>query len=713
MIRSVKRLVEAAQAGDRAALAELATRSLPSVYHLVRSVLGDRADVDDVAQECMIRVIRGLPELRDPDRFRSWLATITYRQVSDHLRRQPPIPVEPLAEPDELAHAGDVADRTVYEIVLSGQRRELVEASRWLTSDDRYLLALWWQETLGDLSRADLADTLGLGEPHLAVRLQRMHSQLATSRTIEAALRGRVACPDLAALARRWNGERSSVWRKRFSRHVRDCAECGAHRGELVPPQWLLHGLAVAPVPAALVVAVRAAVEATATAPALPAQGLVHKLTSHKLAVSGVAATVLALGAISYAVYLTPDPAPVPAVAAPVAVPPTSAPPSRASESPSPTPSASSAAARPTSVTGVTGADIFVAPDGDDAADGSRQRPFATLNRAVEVVRPGQTIALRGGVYQLIQPVEIDTDGTRDQRIVLSGYRGERATLDASRVDPSKYAVTQRTAFWTVQDLEVRGSRSHAWTCNSCRFTTFRRLSVHDNYRSGLTLRDPGTIGNQVLDSDFYRNYDPRAGGSAGIGLGIKFGDGGGNVVRGNRAFHNADDGFDFGAFDSPITIENNWSYGNGQNRWNASGWDSNGFGFSLGGGETTPSAAHRVRNNAAWDNRGDGFGAEANTGEMVLADNTAYRNGGDGFDLSGGRGTARANLSVGNGQRPALLGPDVSAEGNSWDRGAWNDSSLLSVDPAVAQGRRATDGTLPRTSYLGTEEGVGADLGG
>ncbi|MGA4687751.1 sigma-70 family RNA polymerase sigma factor [Micromonospora sp. AB353] len=705
----MKRLVEAAQAGDRAALAELTTRSLPSVYHMVRGALGDHAEVDDVAQECMIRMIRGLPELRDPDRFRSWLATIAYRQVSDHLRRQPP--VEPLAEPDALPHTGgDVADRTVVAVALSGQRRELVEAARWLTPDDQRLLALWWQETLGDLSRADLAEALGIGEPHLAVRLQRMRDQLATSRTIEAALRRGAACPELAALARTWHGERSPVWRKRFGRHVRNCVRCGTHRAGLVPPERLLHGLAVAPVPAALVAAVRAAAEA---GPAAPAHGPAYTLTSHKLAVAGAAATALALGAISYAVYVTPDRSPVPAVAAPVASPPAAAPPSRSPGGPSPTPTAGSATPRPASVTGVTVADIFVAPDGDDDADGSRQRPFATLNRAVEVVRPGQTIALRGGVHRLTRPVEIDTDGTRARRIVLSGYRGERAVLDAAGVAPDKYAVTQRTAFWTVQDLEVRGSRSHAWTCSSCRFTTFRRLSVHDNYRSGLTLRDPGTTGNQVLDSDFYRNYEPGAGGSAGIGLGVKFGDGGGNVVRGNRAFHNADDGFDFGAFRSPVTIEDNWSYGNGQNRWNATGWNSNGFGFSLGGGETTPSAAHRVRNNAAWGNRGDGFGAEGNTGELSLAGNTAYHNGGDGFDLSGGRGTARANLSVGNEGRPAVLGPDVSADGNSWDRGEWRDSSLRSVDPAVAEGRRAADGTLPRTPYLGTEEGVGADLAG
>src|SRR5215204_6244570 len=36
---------------------------------------------------------------------------------------------------------------------------------------------------------------------------------------------------------------------------------------------------------------------------------------------------------------------------------------------------------------------------GDDAADGSREKPLLTLARAIERVKPGQTICLRGGIY--------------------------------------------------------------------------------------------------------------------------------------------------------------------------------------------------------------------------------------------------------------------------------------------------------------------------
>jgi len=142
-----------------------------------------------------------------------------------------------------------------------------------------------------------------------------------------------------------------------------------------------------------------------------------------------------------------------------------------------------------------------------------------TLGKAVAVVQPGQTIALRGGTYRPTEPVVIDTSGDPEHRITLSNYRDERPVIDASRVPADKWMVTHRASYWTVRGLEIKSSRSHAYVCRSCRANVFQRLSIHDNVRSGLTLRDPDTIGNQVLDSDFFNNFDPDDRGRSGVEL--------------------------------------------------------------------------------------------------------------------------------------------------------------------------------------------------
>ena len=245
--------VTAARGGDRAALDALAAAYLPLVYNIVGRAMNGHPDVDDVVQETMLRAVRGLGELRDPAAFRSWLVAIAMTQVRDSYRdrlARPPAAESPAME--SAAPVPDFADQTVARLGLSGQRRQAAEATRWLDDDDRPVLALWWQEAAGQLSRADLAAGLGLTPAHAAVRVARMKERLAVSRTVVHALGQVPPCEGVAAITARWDGEPSPLWRKRLARHVRDCQWCGAGTAGLIPAERLLAGLPLLAVPAGL-----------------------------------------------------------------------------------------------------------------------------------------------------------------------------------------------------------------------------------------------------------------------------------------------------------------------------------------------------------------------------------------------------------------------------------------------------------------------------
>ena len=176
--------VVAAQRGDRDALDALAAGYLPLVYNIVGRAMNGHPDVDDVVQETMLRAVRGIGDLRDPAAFRSWLVAIAIRQVRDSYRDR-------LAQPPAVefdAPVPDFADQTIERLGLSGQRLQTAEATRWLDDDDRPVLALWWQEAAGQLTRAELAAGLGLTPAHAAVRVARMKERLAASRMIVHAL---------------------------------------------------------------------------------------------------------------------------------------------------------------------------------------------------------------------------------------------------------------------------------------------------------------------------------------------------------------------------------------------------------------------------------------------------------------------------------------------------------------------------------------------
>ncbi|MEE6270776.1 sigma-70 family RNA polymerase sigma factor, partial [Streptomyces diastatochromogenes] len=263
--------VEAARAGDDAAREQLLSAYLPLIYNVVGRALDGHADVDDVVQETMVRALESLADLREPASFRSWLVAIAMNQVRRRwtgAHRHPVVGLDQTAEqPDRGA---DFVDLTILRLGLSGQRREVAEATRWLDEGDRALLSLWWLEAAGEIGRPELAAALGCGTRHAAVRVQRMKQQLETGRLVVRALAGNPPCPELVRLTDAWDTHPAPLWRKRIARHARDCVTCSGHARDLLPAEGLLAGLAMLPLPAHLTpppvpTAAAAATSATST----------------------------------------------------------------------------------------------------------------------------------------------------------------------------------------------------------------------------------------------------------------------------------------------------------------------------------------------------------------------------------------------------------------------------------------------------------------
>ncbi|MFE5245666.1 MULTISPECIES: sigma-70 family RNA polymerase sigma factor [unclassified Streptomyces] len=352
-------LIKAAQKGDPEAQDRLVASYLPLVYNIVGRALNGHADVDDVVQESVLRMLRGLPSLRTPKSFRSWFVAITMNEIRGHLRerRTGEISADPMAVAyDVVDPAADFVELTIVRLGLTGQRREAAEATRWLDDDDRELVSLWWLETAGQLSRAEVASALDLSPQHTAVRVQRMKERLEAARVVVRALAAEPPCVLLSDLTTGWDGMPSALWRKRLVRHARECTVCAGHRSGLVPAEGLLVGLALVPVAAS---AGGPMTEAADLLPAayLPADGVsAHGRAARRrdsarrrrrtTVVAGLVA-VAALGGGGTAVHLYTDDAgedpataitPLKGPSAPVTTP--SSP--SASPTPSPTPSSAS-----------------------------------------------------------------------------------------------------------------------------------------------------------------------------------------------------------------------------------------------------------------------------------------------------------------------------------------------------------------------------------
>ncbi|MCR4413125.1 MAG: hypothetical protein NUV77_11955, partial [Thermoguttaceae bacterium] len=89
-------------------------------------------------------------------------------------------------------------------------------------------------------------------------------------------------------------------------------------------------------------------------------------------------------------------------------------------------------------------ADYYVAPDGSDAAPGTREKPFATIARAQKAVRELKArqdrkgpivVELRGGFYELAEPIvfEPGDSGTAASPVIYQAAPGERPILSGGR----------------------------------------------------------------------------------------------------------------------------------------------------------------------------------------------------------------------------------------------------------------------------------------
>jgi RNA polymerase sigma-70 factor (ECF subfamily) len=78
-------LVERVRNGDSAAFEQLAERHLPDAYRLALAIVGPD-DARDVAQEALVAAWRMLPQLRDTEKFGSWLHTIVMNRARNALR---------------------------------------------------------------------------------------------------------------------------------------------------------------------------------------------------------------------------------------------------------------------------------------------------------------------------------------------------------------------------------------------------------------------------------------------------------------------------------------------------------------------------------------------------------------------------------------------------------------------------------------------------
>lgn len=161
-------LVVRCQLGEAGAFEELIARWHRPLWSYIRRMTGRDDEAQDLLQEVWLRVLRGIPRLRDGSRWRGWLFGIARRALMDRLRREYAAPVFSDVGDGEVAADADSSD---HEADLASLDTGL-EA---LPAVEREILTLFY---LRDLSLAELAETLSVPVGTVKSRLFRARRML-------------------------------------------------------------------------------------------------------------------------------------------------------------------------------------------------------------------------------------------------------------------------------------------------------------------------------------------------------------------------------------------------------------------------------------------------------------------------------------------------------------------------------------------------------
>ncbi|WP_410767761.1 hypothetical protein [Fontibacillus sp. BL9] len=152
--------------------------------------------------------------------------------------------------------------------------------------------------------------------------------------------------------------------------------------------------------------------------------------------------------------------------------------------------------------------DYYVSPQGKDTNPGTMEAPIASIQKAIELVKPGGTVFLLEGVYH--QTVSINKSGSSDQGyITLRNAEGQTAIMDGKGVKQVENGVIgiDNASYVRVVGLEIR----HFYTKSA----DVTPIGIHVS-GSGSNI---GIIGNTIHDMG--TNAGQRAGGGNAHGIAV------------------------------------------------------------------------------------------------------------------------------------------------------------------------------------------------
>lgn len=182
--RDEAQMIASILAGDSHQFHQLIRPYERSLYVMALSMLRNEADAEDTAQEACLKALRNLASFRADSKFGTWLVSIMLNEARNRLRRNRSTQMESLdIPPDEHGHVSPALLRDWREVpseVLERAEVRLILRKAIVALPEIYREVFFLRE-VKELSIKEAAETLGVSESSVKVRLHRARTMLQKS----------------------------------------------------------------------------------------------------------------------------------------------------------------------------------------------------------------------------------------------------------------------------------------------------------------------------------------------------------------------------------------------------------------------------------------------------------------------------------------------------------------------------------------------------
>jgi hypothetical protein len=209
------------------------------------------------------------------------------------------------------------------------------------------------------------------------------------------------------------------------------------------------------------------------------------------------------------------------------------------------------------------GSSYYVHPDGNDSQAGTEANPWKTIQHAVNMAQAGDTVLIRGGVYEVPNngtPIRAVNSGTPDDYITFKAYPGEQPVIQGF-YDIYWGFDTGDQAYIIIEGLTIRGFHAgvrmrapgHHIIVRDCLLEFNSEAGVSNNGGSPTECADYTTVeGCTIRWNGSREGWVPAAGPYEGWGSGITYNadsnpfwfdqaTGFHHTIRGNEIYENYD----------------------------------------------------------------------------------------------------------------------------------------------------------------------------